>query len=48
MNSHRMRSASAQAKRLDRVETTAREAVAMMLDIDESEVGPITANVTPS
>lgn len=36
-----------QAKRLDQVEATAREAIAMMLDIDESEVGPIVVDVTP-
>jgi len=36
-----------QAKRLDQVEATAREAIAMMLDIDESNVGPIEIDVTP-
>lgn len=36
-----------QAKRLDQVEATAREAVAMMLDIDETDVGPIEVDVTP-
>lgn len=36
-----------QAKRLDQVETTAREAIAMMLDIDESSVGLIEVAVTP-
>jgi predicted RNase H-like HicB family nuclease len=36
-----------QAKRLDQVESTAREAIAMMLDVDQSEVGPIEVDVTP-
>lgn len=36
-----------QAKRLDQVEVTAREAIAMMLDIDEIDVGPIEVDVTP-
>ena len=31
----------AQARRLDQVETMAREAIAMMLDIDTDQVGPI-------
>lgn len=36
-----------QARRLDQVEATAREAIAMMLDIDESAVGTIEVDVTP-
>ena len=36
-----------QAKRLDQVETSAREAIAMMLDIAEAEVGPLEVDVTP-
>lgn len=36
-----------QAKRLDQVEATAREAIAMMLDIDESSVGPVEVTATP-
>ncbi len=36
-----------QAKRLDQVEATAREAIAMMLDTDESSVGLIEVAVTP-
>lgn len=36
-----------QAKRLDQVERSAREAIAMMLDIDESEVGSLEVDVTP-
>lgn len=36
-----------QAKRLDQVEATAREAIAMMLDIDETDVGPIEVEVIP-
>lgn len=42
-----LRGVFSQAKRLDRVEATAREAIAMMLDIDESEVGPIDVHVQP-
>ena len=42
-----LRGVFSQAKRLDRVEATAREAIAMMLDIDESEVGPIDVQVQP-
>ena len=42
-----LRGVFSQAKRLDRVEKTAREAIAMMLDVDESEVGPIEVDVTP-
>ena len=36
-----------QAKRLDQVEATAREAIAMMLDIAEAEVGSLEVDVTP-
>ena len=36
-----------QAKRLDQVEAMAREAIAMMLDIDEATVGDIKVVVTP-
>ena len=36
-----------QAKRLDQVEATAREAIAMMLDIDEAKVGALEVGVTP-
>lgn len=35
------------AKRLDQVEATVREAIAMMLDIDEIDVGQIEVDVTP-
>ena len=42
-----LRGVFSQAKRLNRVEATAREAIAMMLDIDESEVGPIEVQVRP-
>ncbi len=42
-----LRGVFSQAKRLDQVETTARQAIAMMLDVDESEVGPIEVDVTP-
>ena len=42
-----LRGVFSQAKRLNRVEATAREAIAMMLDIDESEVGPIDVRVQP-
>ena len=42
-----LRGVFSQAKRLDRVEATAREAIAMMLDIDESDVGPIDVQVQP-
>ena len=42
-----LRGVFSQAKRLDRVEKTAREAIAMMLDVDESEVGPIEVDVIP-
>lgn len=40
-----LRGVFSQAKRLNRVEATAREAIAMMFDIDESEVGPIDVQV---
>lgn len=36
-----------QARRLDQVEARAREAVAMMLDIDEAAVGELAISVTP-
>ncbi|MDE0700006.1 MAG: type II toxin-antitoxin system HicB family antitoxin [Acidimicrobiaceae bacterium] len=36
-----------QAKRLDQVESQAREAIAMMLDIDETAVGPLKIHITP-
>ena len=36
-----------QAKRLDQVESQAREAIAMMLDIDETAVEPLEIHVTP-
>ena len=36
-----------QARRLDQVEARAREAVAMMLDIDEAAVGDLAVSVTP-
>lgn len=36
-----------QAKRLDQVETRAREAIAMMLDVDEAAVGNLEIHVTP-
>ena len=36
-----------QAKRLDQVERSAREAIAMMLDIDEAKVGALEVDVTP-
>ena len=36
-----------QARRLDQVEARAREAVAMMLDIDEAAVGELAVSVTP-
>lgn len=42
-----LRGVFSQAKRLSRVEATAREAIAMMRDIDESEVGPIEVQVEP-
>ena len=42
-----LRGVFSQAKRLSRVEATAREAIAMMLDINESEVGPIDVQVQP-
>ena len=42
-----LRGVFSQAKRLSRVEATAREAIAMMLDIDEAEVGPIEVEVQP-
>ena len=42
-----LRGVFSQARRLDRVEATAREAISMMLDIDESDVGPIAVDVTP-
>lgn len=42
-----LRGVFSQAKRLSRVEATAREAIAMMLDIDEAEVGQIEVEVQP-
>jgi predicted RNase H-like HicB family nuclease len=36
-----------QAKRLDQVEDSAREAISLMLDIDENDVGPLDIIVTP-
>ena len=42
-----LRGVFSQVKRLNRVEATAREAIAMMLDIDESEIGPIDVRVHP-
>lgn len=36
-----------QAKRLEQVEPRAREAIAMMLDIEETAVGTIEVHVTP-
>ena len=36
-----------QAKRLDQVEAAAREAIALMLDIDEYDVGELDIIVTP-
>lgn len=36
-----------QSKRLDQVEAMAREAIAMMLDINEADVGDIEVVVTP-
>ena len=42
-----LRGVFSQAKRLNQVEATAREAIAMMLDIDESEVGPVDVQVQP-
>ena len=42
-----LRGVFSQAKRLNRVEATAREAIAMMLDLDESEVGPINVRARP-
>lgn len=42
-----LRGVFSQSRRLNRVEATAREAIAMMLDIDESEVGPIDVQVQP-
>ncbi len=36
-----------QAKRLDQVEANAREAIAMMLDIEPDEVGDLEVQVTP-
>ena len=36
-----------QAKRLDQVESHAREAIAMILDIDETAVGSLDIHVTP-
>ena len=43
-----LRGVFSQAERLDCVESNAREAIAMMLDVDESEVGPIRVDVRPS
>ena len=42
-----LRGVFSQARRLNQVEPTAREAIAMMLDIDESQVGPIDVQVQP-
>ncbi len=42
-----LRGVFSQAKRLDRVKATAREAIAMMLDVDESNVGSIEVDVRP-
>lgn len=42
-----LRGVFSQTKRLNRVEATAREAIAMMLDIEESEVGNIDVQVQP-
>ena len=42
-----LRGVFSQAKRLSRVEATVREAIAMMLDIDEAEVGQIEVEVQP-
>jgi sulfur carrier protein ThiS len=36
-----------QARRLDQVEARAREAIAMMLDVDEADVGELAVSVTP-
>lgn len=36
-----------QAKRLDQVESQTREAIAMMLDIDATAVGPLEIHITP-
>lgn len=36
-----------QAKRLDQVEAMAREAIALMLDVEETDVGKIEVEVTP-
>jgi predicted RNase H-like HicB family nuclease len=36
-----------QAKRLDQVEDSAREAISLMLDIDENDVGALDIIVTP-
>lgn len=36
-----------QAKRLDQVEARAREAIAMMLDVDEDDVGTIVVHAIP-
>lgn len=36
-----------QAKRLDQVENSAREAISLMLDIDENDVGALDIVVTP-
>ena len=42
-----LRGVFSQVKRLNRVEATAREAIAMMLDVDESEIGPIDVRIHP-
>ncbi len=42
-----LRGVFSQARRLNQVEPTAREAIAMMLDVDESEVGPVDVHVQP-
>jgi len=36
-----------QARRLDQVEAMAREAIAMMLDVDTGQIGPIELDVVP-
>lgn len=37
-----------QARHRDQVESTAREAIALMLDIGESDVGPIDVELIPT
>jgi len=36
-----------QAKRLDQVESHARQAIAMMLNVDDTAVGPLEIHITP-